>query len=332
MMFKKYLRYFLCLLLAFTACTQNLIAGFSNKNTDPALYQDALDQINASNWLAAITDIQSMSAAGQSGRNVMFTFATALAGECGFQLGTFFTGLSNSWSGGGTPSSILLTLMQSYTGATINMTVAGATAPTLATDPTTNNYCAWSQQIMDNIQANYGVWNSNEQTFVVFFALARMGMILQVTAGAGATTNGAGKQIPDVTFNACKVASMNDFYATQMVAAMALFLNNYTIIPFLSSLNSGGVSLLTALCGPVAGGNLAMNFCSHMTPVAVTNNDRFNVRGMITGSTANPAFDILTVLDKVYADASTDPGGGIWQCDGLAYTPPPVEGLLNCCP
>ena len=311
-----------------TACSQNFIAGFVNPNSDAALYQDALNQMNTLNWKKAISDIQSMSPPAQNTRTVMNTFAQALAGQCGFQMLSFITALSTAWSGGGTPSSILLTLMQSYHGVTINMAVPGAPTPPVAT---TDTYCSWSQQIMDNIQTTYGTWTSDEQSFVLFFSLAKIGMILNTTAGAGNTLNGSGKQIADVTFNACSTVSLPNFYAKQVTTGLALFLQYYTTISFLSNLNSSGVALPLIFCGALP--YMAMNFCSHLTPAAVTTNDLYNVRGLITSATSSVGFNIITLLDKAYVPSQgTNPGGGIWQCTDGAYTPPGAEGLLNCCP
>ena len=272
----------LSLLFLVTACSQNLYQGFTNLNSDSALYQQALNAINSQSWTTAIKDIQSMSTNGQNSRNVMFTYATALAGQCGFQLLPFFNYLSAAFSGGGggAPSSLFLSLMQAYQGQTINMLAPGVVNPVNTTD----TYCSWSQQIMDNIQTTYGAWTTDEQFFVVNFSLAKIGMILNITAGAGGTLSG-GKLIADATFNGCTAGKISDFYVKQITTGLSLFLNNFTTLGIFGSLQTGGNNVTTVWCGtpyqvgPVP--QLAMNFCNHVTPAAVTANDLLNVRGIL---------------------------------------------------
>lgn len=315
----------------------NVYQPFVNSRTDAALYQDAQNQLNGYSWDKAILDIQSMSTSAQKQRNVMFTYATALAGKCGFQLLNFYNYLSHTFSGGGSVASLSLSLMQAYQGQTINMLVNGVVNPVNTTD----TYCSWAQQIMDNIQTQYGTWTSDEQFFVTNFSLAKIGMILNVTA-AKTQTMSSGLLIPDATFDSCQVATgMSDFYVKQITTGFALFLQNINALAGIISLpNISGASVTSVWCGtpyqlmPLP--QYAFNFCSHTQPAQVTANDIKNVRGILMSSQTQPeGFGILAVLDKTtYPNSSSDPGSNLWQCDGTAYNMPGagVEGLLGCCP
>jgi hypothetical protein len=330
------LRISLTFILGLTGCSVNVYQPLVNAHSDPALYQDAQNQMNAQQWDKAISDIQSMTTAGQGQRNVMFTFATALAGKCGFQLVNFYNYLSRVFSGGATVSSLTLLLMQAYQGATINMLVNGVIAPVNTTD----TYCSWSQQIMDNIQTQYGTWTSDEQFFSVNFSLAKIGMILAITAGQGNTQSG-GLLIPDATFDSCQAASISDFYTTQITTGLSIFLQNINALSGIISIPTvGGLSVTSVWCGAPYQINptpqFAFNFCTHTTPIQVTANDRKNIRGALTSSQTQPeGFGVIALLDKTtYPNSSSDPGSNIWQCDGTAYNMPGagVEGLLGCCP
>ncbi len=242
------LRFFTSFVFLLTGCSQNFIGSFVNPNSDAALYEDALIAINASKWTTAIADIQAMSPSGQSARTTMFTFATALAAIYAFSAHSLVPGFDAALGGGGAPVALMLTLMQAFQNTTVNMLVPGVVAPVNTTD----TYCSWAQQEMDDIQTNYGAWNINEQTFVVLFSLAKIGMILKTTAGAGGTMSG-GNLIADATFNSCLPAgALSNFYATQVATGWSLFLQYYTVIPFLAALQVAGVTLPALLCGTVA--------------------------------------------------------------------------------
>jgi hypothetical protein len=307
--------------LLVNSCGLNIYSGLSNTVSDSALYAEALKKLNSGDYDGAIGYFQTMSTAAQGNRDVAYDFASAAAGKCGYDFITFANYMAavpadfgSTIPPSATTTPVLYYLMNGFVGTTINTTVSGQTDPTAAGDATTRDYCAWAQQLMDNIKTNYGSWNTKESSFVFYFAMARLGIILRAWGDINVAD---GDGTADASFNACDSTDLPDFYANQLVTGFALMNETSASVAGLGAVIG---ALLTPFCA--AYGNL----CTHTTPSTVTAADRKNVRGLSLLAYVN-GFSMYNAM--VAPSQGSDPAtGNQWQCDGTN-----AAGTdLNCCP
>src|SRR4051812_43078161 len=77
---------FLCFVLALSnlSCSVNILSTFADKNTNEALYEDAVSANNAADYNGALSKIALMTGAYVSLPKVLELKASAYAGLCGF--------------------------------------------------------------------------------------------------------------------------------------------------------------------------------------------------------------------------------------------------------
>ncbi len=349
MFFRKPLRWaffsFLSATIPFSpSCHGNIIQEFTNKRTDDALYQSAQIKINSFNWDGAIADFKAISSPYYipSNRSRLFLRASAYAGKCGFNFADFFGSISKIKIDSASP--LFLALMQMFQGKTVALSISETTVPALATDPTTNDYCAFAQNDMDLIQSTFGPWNSDENMFVLLFSLGKIGIILhnfvdKTNSGAVSPLfDGCNRRLVESSSNAL---GMTDFYVVQLVTGFSLFLQNFSrMFPP----PTGGDSNCPA---PVGSGTSSAvycimagfakicelagyTFCSTTSPKSVSTSDILNMRGVLTATSSAIGIGLFGLARSSGPNASVDPGvtvsNGAWNCD-----PIPSGGLIGCC-
>jgi len=200
----------------------NAFTDFPSANTDQAIIDTATNEIDQSQWTAAITTLNTLSPATLASRSVQVLMATAFAGRGGLNLLSLSQTLQNS---SGLP--LFLVLMKAFPGAT-NANIA---------DEET------AEGIMQGISLQAVNRTTDENVFMVFLEMAKLGDILS----ARADTNADGAV--DATFDQCLGTSIAD------VNQVASALGNIIASIQASGLTVGAslTNTLTAQCASFGG-------------------------------------------------------------------------------
>lgn len=166
------------ILLFSLGCSENLFDEIADKDTDEAIYFEAKQQINARNYSAAITLLESLSASFRTARERLPIYASAYSGRCGLEFLTLLNSLQNTGS-----STVLGTLMGAFPGAT----KSGASG---------HEDCTTATDALATI-GNESVRDGDENLLMAFTALSKIGTIL--SAFADTDDDGAA----DGTFDQC---------------------------------------------------------------------------------------------------------------------------------
>ena len=306
------------------SCSGNLLSSVVNTSGygDQGAYTNMVLNMNNSKWTAALKNYAAMTTSYQNQRSVQNLYAQALAGACGFSFLNFFNSLSGQSS---SSLPFFLWMMQSFKSTTITMQETGGVTPSAASS-TSDTYCAQAQQVMDNIQTNYGSWNSSEALFVAVYSLARIGMNLKYwldPSGAGVVAS-----TQDVCTNA--TTGIPDYYIKQVITGLALLIQNIAYLAS-SGFSSGS---LASYCTTLTAINPAISICNDFTPSTISATDVKAMRSLLSmqytgvgglGTTLNGVG--LYPQGSAVTAASTDPGSSSWQCTGLG-----ASGPLSCCP
>ena len=182
---------FLCLL---NLGCHNVFSDLANKTTDDALFYQAQQQINASNYDGAVSTIQTMSNGGQAARSTRDLLASAYAGSCGLNLLGLSTALSNL--GNNTLFESLLTQYQS--GVALQVTK-----------------CVSAEAVLNALSNR----TADESLLLAFTELVKIGRQLSINTDL----NQDG--FADVAFNSC---AMSDADATIIGTGVTTFLTALT--------------------------------------------------------------------------------------------------------
>ncbi|GEM_PF-1787821 len=168
----------------------NVFSDLANKTTDDALFYQAQQQINASNYDGAVSTIQTMSNGGQAARSTRDLLASAYAGSCGLNL----LGLSTALSSLGNNTLFQSLLTQYQSGVALQVTKCGSAESVLK---------ALSNRTPD------------ESLLLAFTELVKIGRQLSIVADL----NHDG--FADATFDSC---AMSDADATIVGTGVTTFL------------------------------------------------------------------------------------------------------------
>lgn len=208
----KHLRFVLAAALLFqVSCGDNLLGSLSNKDSDEALFHDALALMNKQDYEAAIEKILSTSEDFRSRPHVRNKLAGAYAGKCGL--------------------SSLFQFIQSLTGTTSDSSFEVLMKAFQSTNPSLSD-CLTSEGIMKSF-GNAAQRTSDQNLFFAIFGFAKIGLHLRNFAD----TDGNGTV--DAGFDSCSNASISDAAIQQVFTGLGIALEN--MVTFLSSIASSQV-------------------------------------------------------------------------------------------
>lgn len=162
------------------SCGGNFFKDLSTQDTDAAKYEDALKSIDLGDYALAIASIESMTEAGKAETKTIQTWAGAYAGKCGLNFVALVDAMGNS---SGAP---LLFFMQAFTGVTV--------------DP---DSCYLAQLKMESL-GNSSQRTSDQNLFMFFLGITKMGTALKKNADLLPATDGGGDGVTDAGFSACE--------------------------------------------------------------------------------------------------------------------------------
>ena len=193
----------------------NAFTDFPSTNTDQAIIDTATNEIDQSQWTAAIATLQTVSPGALASPTVQVLLATAYAGRGGLNLLSLSNTLQNVPAG----TSLFLLLMKAFPGAT-NANIA---------DEET------AEGIMQGISLNAANRTNDQNVFMVFLEMAKLGDILSARAD---TLNDG---VVDPTFDGCLNTSAAD------VNQVASALGN-----IIASVQSSGLTVGASLINTLA--------------------------------------------------------------------------------
>lgn len=187
----------------------NYFEETSKKDSDEALYEEALKLIDRSKYTEAISKIEETSVGFRTQRKVVRSLAGAYAGRCGLNFLTFVEGIG----GGGTPFSLF---KNGFTSSTV-----------VPTD------CQHAQDIIEDAFgetaalriARLGSSEGNSvNMFMAVLGMSKIGSTLR--SRADADQDGA----VDAGFDSCDPTKLNDDATKQVGTGFALMIDNFTVI------------------------------------------------------------------------------------------------------
>lgn len=200
----------------------NAFTDFPSANTDQAIIDTATNEIDQSQWTAAIATLQTLSPGTLASRSVQVLLATAFAGRGGLNLLSLSNTLQNT---AGLP--LFVVLMKAFPGAT-NANIA---------DEIT------AEGIMQGVGAMAANRTTDENVFMVFMEMAKLGDILSARAD---TLNDG---VVDPAFDACVDTSIAD--VNQVASALGNIIDSVQASGL--TVGAGLIGTLTAQCALLGG-------------------------------------------------------------------------------
>lgn len=198
----------LFLVILFSLSCSNIFAPISQTDTDSAKYEDALKAINDSDYVAAITLIESTSSSFRADEEVIKTLAGAYAGKCGLNFIDYFNSLQSVNLSGTT---LFLWFMNAWTGAT-----------------TDSAACTSSETLMKTIHPTVTGRTSDESLFMVILGMTKMGVYLNQIADTN--DDGITDSPPFDGTNAgnsfCSATNISDVQVAEIGAGLGIILAN----------------------------------------------------------------------------------------------------------
>ena len=250
--------------LVFLGCT-NAFDEFAKKDSDDALYFGA--QLNMANgeYDLAIGKFQKISTTYLSQRAVTANYAAAYAGRCGLNL----INLADAFSTDNGATNVFRLLMRQFSGISASRAADCKTAETL----------------MLSIAAAASGRTADENTFLVFLELAKIGAYLALNVDTSPIDG-----TPDVGYDVCVVTTAWDTASREVATAVSIIRDSLNG-PNMPTLLSSMASTLTTACTAIQTAYPAGNFCT--TPATTDTNATTittaikAIKGVI-GCTTNP--------------------------------------------
>lgn len=249
--------------LSLTRCS-NVFTPMANKNSDEALYEDAVNALNDLDYDTSIQKFQALSVGFAARVEVRENYAGALAGKCGLSFSTFYSQISEAtW--GATPFFQVL----------MNMWTDKAVSP---------SFCKLAEEQIKLIWAS-ATQTTSQQLFMVILSMGKMGAYIRSKADIdGASSRGDGAT--DVAFDACTdqddANHLTDDEMREVITGFSLMLLN--IAAFASGFGLGDtVDDINTACGV-----LVPNPCATTDAASVTDGMIESMRDLIATSSTNP--------------------------------------------
>jgi hypothetical protein len=245
----------LILMFNVVACS-NFFTTTAKKDSDEALYEDAVKLVNSYEFDAAITKLLSMSTAAQTGVAYRNTLAGAYAGKCGLDFISFLNGISTGGS-----SAFFASFMAGFTGT--------------AVDP---DACVDAQNVILSFGTLASERTSDQNLFLAILSMAKIGTYLRSVADTDGTGN-LGNGTVDTGFDVCAstapgapgAGSLAPFYLSdtqvaEVITGLSLILQNIAAVTAVASGTSfDALASFEATCALIPG-----NPCSVTDATAVT--------------------------------------------------------------
>lgn len=215
-----------CLGVAYIALTGgggcNMFTDFTSSNTDQAIIDNAINEIDQQQWTAAINILQTLSPGALASRSVQDLLASAYAGRGGLNLLNLSQVLQNA---SGIP--FFVVLMKAFPGAT-NANIA---------DEVT------AEGIMQGISLQAANLTADENVFMVFMEMAKLGDILSARADINADG------VVDAAFDGCLNTSAAD--VNQVASAIGNIIASIQASGL--SVGSSMINTLATACASLGG-------------------------------------------------------------------------------
>lgn len=184
-------------------CGANAWMDLSTKDSDDALYADALIAMDKQDWDTAITKFGKVTGTLASNRQFINDRAAAYAGKCGLDFITYFTNLA---SFNFTGSTIFKELLKSVRTTTVHA-----------------SYCATAESLIMSIGQTASLRSSDENLFMLILSMFKIGAYLKTyldPAGAGQVTG----------INVCSnaAAALPSAAMKEIATGWSHFMNNFS--------------------------------------------------------------------------------------------------------
>ncbi|MBX7232332.1 MAG: hypothetical protein K1X29_09635 [Bdellovibrionales bacterium] len=255
---QQFKRLFCFITFLITGCSVNILETFSDPYTDEALYEDAKQLINQSNYSAALTKFSGMTTSFLARREVAGLKATAYGGLCGLNFLNLLTSLNNIGA-----TRFLLWLLQTFPGG----------------NSTLQNYCIQAETLIKTIGLRGSNRTADENFLMAFIAFAKIGTIL-TRYGDSSPANGT----VDAGFDPCAGGSLPSADAKEVATGFTIAIDALQNIGT-STVGANIVSQVTTVCAllPPAYATL----CSSPAIVdttSITANDEKAIRTLLNES------------------------------------------------
>lgn len=272
----KYYRWLIVLVTIFTVSCANIFEPASKKDTDEALYEDALKYLDASSWDSAIAKFNLLSDNYKLKTEVIENWAGAYAGKCGLIFSTYLSRLTGTNSGSTTAFKYF---MNAFTGTTV--------------DPQS---CVLAENKMKEITPTVSGRSASQSFFMLLLGMVKIGAILRADADRDSTSN-YGDGSMDAGFDACTVSAtdytsdgqLSDIDVTHIITGLGMVLENFAAVS--ASLSGGDIGTTISSISTSCSG-LNPNPCNISDPANVTAAMILAMRYMIHTTTGNPTIAI----------------------------------------
>lgn len=244
----------------------NYFMQMSSKDSDEALYAEALKLVDAKRYDDALAQIALMSPGGRSGQDVVRTRAGIYAGKCGLDFLNFISRIDQA------PSPFSL-FMAGFQGVAVNLAHCQT-----AQDLIETNFGATGVQRESLLGSRVG---GNVNLFMAVLGMSKIGAQLRSVADVDGT-GGHGNGSVDAGFDACSAGSISDAALVNVGTGFALLLDNLTAIA--GSLSGGNATLLDGIGAACGDPMLPTNPCtvtSSSDPIWSDANTRTIIRSLI---------------------------------------------------
>lgn len=219
----------LCFISGVLSCS-NVFTGAATKDSDEALYEDALKLMDRQSWDSALAKMDEISNGFKQREDVLETWAGIYAGKCGLNFAEYFDALGNASLSG---STLMLYFMNAFTQR--------------AVDPSS---CYQAQLRIEQIGATSAERSAGQNLFMAILGMVKIGTYLRNDADTDGANN-LGDGSADAGHNSCMAGSISDGNLNQIISGMGLITDNLTA---LSAVIAGGdiddaLDDIQAVCG-----------------------------------------------------------------------------------
>lgn len=247
-----------------TSCL-NLYSELADKNSDGALFQEAMDFSNAKDFDSAINIVENQMSSGyQAKRNVQVFLASAYAGRCGLGYLQMAAAQLNA-TAGTSPMEVTLDQLKNSTSEADCKTAEGIMRT--------------QSPAGDGIMSD----NANDAFLMAMIALAKIGAILERVGDTGAG-NPNNDGVIDAGFDACSVVTLPDADAREIATGLTLVNTN---ISASGTSFAGKMGALAGVCTAIGG-----TTCTNTNPATFTANEVKAMRGVVNYQTFGVGSDV----------------------------------------
>lgn len=224
-----------------TSCGENMFKSMAIKDSNDAIFEDALKLMDEQDYDTAISKILSLPSSYQSNKDVKEALAGAYAGKCGLHFLSLVTELGTA-----SASTFFKQLMNAYQ----------TKSPLLAN-------CIASENLMKSF-GSVGARTSDQNFFLLIYGFAKIGLYLRFYADQD--QNGT----TDATFDSCDATDISDNEVKEVFTGLGLVIENISGLTATMSGGSAsdGLDDITAICTGL-GISCAITDTASVTPAMV---------------------------------------------------------------